>query len=225
MRLRAKRLSPTWFLVILLFSLATPLLSPQTRSNGDAWDWKTRDSWQRPQQVMDTLGLKSGSVVADLGCGNGYFTFHLADRVGTSGKVYAVDVRENLVEEIRRSAKEKRLPQIDAIVGATDDPHLPPGSLDAILIVNAYHEFSDYSAMMEHSYQALKPGGRLAVIDFLAEPGRPRAEYVAHHKISPELVKQELEHRHFRFVLREADILIPGESREFFFLLFDKPAP
>lgn len=112
MRLRTERPSPTWFLVIPLFSLAAPLLSPQTQSNGDAWDWKTRDSWQRPQQVMDTLGLKSGSVVADLGCGNGYFTFHLADRVGTSGKVYAVDVRENLVEEIRRSAKEKRLPRL-----------------------------------------------------------------------------------------------------------------
>ncbi len=204
-------------LALLLFAQA---VSPAA----DAWDWKTRDTWQHPHEIMDALQLKSGSAVADVGCGDGYFTFRLADRVGVDGKVYAVDVKADEIKKIRQEAKKEKLPQIIAVVGATDDPHLPAGLLDGILVVKAYHEFSAYDAMLGHFLAALKPGGRLAVIDYIAEPGKPRSEYTDHHRISPELVQQEVRHEGFVLIRREGDIPIPGDTREFFFLLFARPA-
>jgi predicted methyltransferase len=210
--------------LIGLFSVTSLLLPSQPVSGtADAWDWTTRDTWQRPQEVMDALELQSGSAVADVGCGDGYFTFHLADRVGPSGRVYAVDIKEDVIQKIRQSAEEKKLPQIIAIVGSVDDPHLAAGSLDAILVVKAYHEFSQYDKMLSRFLEALRPGGRLAVIDYIAEPGKPRSEYMQHHRIPPQLVQQEVERDGFHFLRREADLPIPDDSRILFFLLFDRP--
>jgi len=207
--------------VLSLTALPHPPQPPSGRP--DSSEWAARDKWQHPQEVMDALGLQSGSAVADVGCGDGYFTFHLADRVGPSGKVYAVDIKEDVIQKIRQSATEKQLPQIVAIVGSPDDPHLAAGSLDAILLVKAYHEFSHYDMMVASFLEALRPGGRLAVIDYIAEPGKPRSEYMEHHRIPPQLVQQEMERDGFHFLRREADLPIPGDSRTLFFLLFDRP--
>jgi predicted methyltransferase len=189
----------------------------------DAWEWKTRDTWQRPQEVMDALDLKNGSAVADVGCGDGYFTFRLAERVGTAGKVYAVDIKASDIKKIRKQAAKEKLPQIAALVGDGDDPHLPPGALDAILVVKAYHEFTAYDAMLGHFLAALKPGGKFGVIDYIADPGKPRADYEEHHRIPPELVQQEVERDKFQLLRREGDIPIPDDSRKMFFLIFERP--
>ena len=220
-----RALAKPWSKVLAVYLLAAATLLPASPflAAADAWDWSTRDTWQRTQEVMNALDLRSGSAVADVGCGDGYFTFRLAARVGPNGKVYAVDIKADEIKKIRKKAAAESLPQIFALVGDPDDPHLPSASLDAILVVRAYHEFSAYDAMLGHFLAALKPGGKFAVIDYLAEPGKPRAEYVDHHRIPPELVQQEVDKDGFQLLRREEDISIPGDARKFFFLLFDRP--
>jgi predicted methyltransferase len=224
MRKWTSRRFPWLFLLTCLAAAFELHLSAKPQSAGaDPSDWTTRDTWQRPQEVMDALELKSGSAVADVGCGDGYFTFRLADRVGPTGTVYAVDILADHIQKVRERATERRLPQIIAVVGDPDDPHLPPNSLDAILVVHAYHEFSAYEAMLSHFLATLKPGGRLAVIDYVAEPGKPRSEYMHDHRIPPELVQQEVGRDGFQLIRREQDISIPGESRKSSFLIFSRP--
>jgi len=191
-------------------------------AGADAWEWKTRDTWQHPQEVMDALDLKNGSAVADIGCGDGYFTFRLAERVGKAGKVYAVDIKASDIKKIRKQAAREKLPQIAALVGDADDPHLPHGVLDAILVVKAYHEFTAYDAMLGRFLRALKLGGKFGVIDYIGDPGKPRADYAEHHRIPPELVQKEVERDKFEFLRRETDIPIPDDSRKMFFLIFER---
>src|SRR5262244_1293475 len=95
-------------------------------------DWKVRDDWEKPQEVMDVLGIKAGTVVGDVGAGEGYFTFHLAARVGPTGKVYAEDILEDRLEKIRSRAGKESLAQIETIHGETGDPRLPPASSDVV---------------------------------------------------------------------------------------------
>ncbi|HEV2490721.1 MAG TPA: class I SAM-dependent methyltransferase [Candidatus Acidoferrales bacterium] len=182
-----------------------------------------RDVWQRPAEVMDALGAKSGSVVADVGAGPGYFTFRLAARVGPQGKVFAEDILKDRVEGIRSRAAKENLAQIETILGAPDDPHLPAGALDAALVVNAYHEFRDYDAMLQAIFRALKPGGLFAVIDCPADPGQPRESYYPRHHIPKDMVTGDMTRNGFHFLRELPGFTDPESSRAFFFLLFEKP--
>lgn len=184
-----------------------------------------RDVWQRPEEVMDKLGIKAGSVVADVGCGSGYFTFHFAARVGTEGKVYAEDVESDVLGKIQARAAQEHLRQIEVLQGTPDDPFLPPGKLDVILVMNAYHEMKNYDAMLRGMYKALKPGGVLAIIDHEAAPGKPRTEYQEGHRIPAELVREDLARNGFRFLRSEPGFLSADTHKDFFFLIFQKPEP
>src|SRR5215475_14811703 len=126
------RSRPTPSLFLLPFAL--PLLAARLHSQDE---WKIRDTWGKPQEVMDVLGIKAGSVVADVGAGEGYFTFRLASRVGPSGKVYAEDILDDRLEKIRERASKEKLTQIEAIHGETDDPRLPAEGSDGVLVSNA----------------------------------------------------------------------------------------
>jgi predicted methyltransferase len=159
----------------------------------------TRDSWQRPAYVMDELGIAAGSSVADVGAGDGYFTMHLADRVGDKGAVYAVDINSRVLATIDSRAAVRGYKQVITIQGVNDDPRLPEASLDAILIVNAYHEMVEFDAMLRAMYRALKPGGRLAVIDANAAPGLPRTQYQKDHHIPQTLVSEDAVRNGFKF--------------------------
>jgi ubiquinone/menaquinone biosynthesis C-methylase UbiE len=210
---------PSVFLALIL----TAALAPERARAQDPWEAKNRDAWQRPEEVMNALGLQPGSVVADVGCGKGYFTFHLADRVGPQGKVYAVDVKKDLIADLRREAEAKKLSQIEAVVGAADDPHLPVGTLDAILVVDTYHEMHDYDAMLEAFYRSLKAGGLLGIIDFEAELGQGRSTYFEHHNLPAEVVREDATRHQFSFLHNEPGFAVPQEGRKLYFLLFEKP--
>lgn len=173
---------------------------------------------------MDALGIRAGGRVADVGSGEGYFTFHLARRVGPSGRVYAVDIDKNKVAAVRARAKREKRAQVEAIVGAEDDPKLPAGALDAVLVVNAYHEFRRYDAMLAAICRALKPGGLLAVIDGAVKNGQPRESYRERHRIPAELVREDAARAGFRFVEERAGFVRPERSKKFYFLIFQKPA-
>jgi predicted methyltransferase len=187
--------------------------------------WKERDAWQEPERVMDALKLGPGSAVADVGCGRGYFTARLAERVGEQGKVYAEDVQDDVLNAVRDFASEKKLTQVVTVQGSEDDPSLPPGSLDAILIVNAYHEMKHYQAMLAGFTKALKPGGLLAIVDHQDAAGKKRSDYEEEHKISLELVREECTANGFEIVREDKGFDRPkGDGGgHFFFLIFRKP--
>lgn len=182
-----------------------------------------RDKWQRPEEVMDALGIKTGSAVADVGCGSGYFTFKLAQRVGREGEVYAEDIDEQEVARIRRRAEDEGLTQVRPLVGVADDPRLPAASLDVVLVVNSYHEWRDYDRMLRHLFATLKPGGFLAIIDGVAEPGKPRTEYYSRHRMPEETVRDDAAREGFRFLRKEPGFLRPDQKRDFYFLIFERP--
>ena len=172
---------------------------------------------------MDALGIKEGSIVGDIGAGGGYFTFHLAARVGPKGKVYAEDILESEINKIHERAAKEGLPQIVAVLGAKDDPRLPAQSLDAILIVNAYHEMREHDAMLGASLRALKAGGLLGIIDAPAKPGEPREKYFERHRIPDQFVRDDAARCGFEFVRQEPGFNPPDNDRNYFFLIFQKP--
>jgi predicted methyltransferase len=214
----------TWPLVgLALVSVATLAgLLHLRAAQDDKARFAARDSWQRPEEVMDKLDIKSGSVVADVGCGSGYFTFHLAQRVGPAGKVYAEDVNSEVLRKIQARIVEEHLTQIETIQGKPGNPDLPVEKLDAILMMNAYHEMKDFNQMLSGMHRALKPGGTLGIIDHEADLGQPRSEYQERHRIPEELVREDLARNGFHFLRSEPGFLSTDTQKKFYFLIFDK---
>ena len=140
-----------------------------------------RDQWQKPDQIMDALGVAEGSNVAELGAAGGWFTLRLAERVGPNGNVYAEDVQQAMLDGIRRRMQNQNRSNVKTVLGATSDPHLP-GGLDAALISDAFHEMDlpeDPRAVVtlfRNIAQALKPQGRLGIVDWTPGDGGPGPE-------------------------------------------------
>lgn len=183
----------------------------------------TRDTWQRPVRVADALGIHAGSTVADVGAGGGYFTFRLAARVGSTGKVYAEDLEDKEQAQIRdRSVKEK-LTQIQTIKGTQDDPNLPESSLDAALIVDAFHEFAHPDRMVAGILRAMKPGSRLGVLDRSAPLGLKTGDYMERHTLPQELLIDEVTRGGLRLVSFDSDFAGPPDGTRYYFAVFEKP--
>src|SRR5512139_1667678 len=125
-----------------------------------------RDAWQRPDQIMDALGIADGATVADLGAGGGWFTIRLARRVGPNGVVYAEDIQKLMLEATFRRVAREGLRNVRTLLGAADDPRLPLGSLDAVLILDVYHEMEDPVALLRNVKRSLKPTGRIGIVDY-----------------------------------------------------------
>ena len=132
-----------------------------------------RDAWQRPEQVMDALSIGDGSWVADLGAGGGWFTVRLARRVGPNGRVYAEDIQPQMIEVIKRRMQRELLTNVVTKLGTAKDPGLDPGSLDAVLIVDAHPEVEDPVALLRNVAKALKPGGLIGIVNFKKDGGGP----------------------------------------------------
>jgi predicted methyltransferase len=183
-----------------------------------------RDAWQRPGDVLDELGIQVGSVVADVGCGRGYFTFKLAERVGPQGKVYAEDIDNEALDSIRLEAKKKGgLTQVLEITGTEEDVNLPPSRLDVALAVNTFHEWKHYDQMLQGVFKALKPGGLFGLIDRSAETGHPRDYYYDHHRMPKAIEREDVTQSGFRFLREERGFTRPDDHSEFYFLVFEKP--
>ncbi len=131
-----------------------------------------RDVWQKPDQIMDSLRIAEGSTVADLGAGSGWFTMHLARRVGPNGVVYAEDIQMPMVDFIGVRARRENLTWVRPILGTATDPRLPKG-IDAILIVDTYREVEDPVTFLRNAATSLKPEGLIGVVDFLPGGGGP----------------------------------------------------
>jgi ubiquinone/menaquinone biosynthesis C-methylase UbiE len=217
-RTRTLLRSVLFLAALLLGMLACPPTARAGQNSGPE-----RDAWDHPEQVLDALGVRTGSAVADVGCGRGYFTFKFAERVGRGGKVYAVDLREDELASIRERARRDGLGQIETIKGADDDPRLPAANLDAVLVMNAYHEFRAHDAILAGIYRTLKPGGLLALIDGAAEAGHPRDYYDGWHRLPEHFEREDAERAGFRFIRKESGFTEPSNGKEFYFLIFQKP--
>lgn len=132
---------------------------------------ESREQQEQPDKVLQVMGLRDGDVVADIGCGNGFYALRLAKQIGPHGVVLAVDVQQGMLDQLVERQKEAGISNIYPILGRYEDPLLPPGKVDWMLVADAYHEFSDPEAMLASMKASLAPGGRVALIEYRAERG------------------------------------------------------
>lgn len=167
--------------------------------------WLIRNKREREEattRMREELRLKTGMSVCDMGSGNGYHTLPMAEAVGGTGKVYAVDVQPEMIVMLNERIAEKAITNIEPIIGEVDDPKLPANSCDLILLVDVYHEFSHPEAMLTGMKKALKPGGQIVLVEFRAEddsvPIKPE------HKMSKGQISKEMNANGLKLV-REFD--------------------
>ena len=150
-----------------------------------------RDGNDRPDSLLDALQIPAGATVADLGSGAGYFTWRLAQRVGPQGRVFAVDIQQAMLDRTAQEVRKHNLANVELVLGGPRDPRLPEASLDLVLIANAYHEFSEPEAMLSAVRRALKPNGRLVVVEHQKEDRRNPLP--APHRMSFGEIRSEIE--------------------------------
>lgn len=143
---------------------------PAPLTDDPAWITRAnRDAQERPEALLDSLEIPKGALVADLGAGAGYFTWRLAQRVGSEGKVIAVDVQHEMLDRTAQELKRRNVSNVDLVVGRDRNPRLPEGMLDLIFVANSYHEFAEPAGMLAAIRRSLKPTGRLVVVEFATE--------------------------------------------------------
>lgn len=166
--------------------------------------WLERDErevTERPDLLVENLDLAPDAVIADIGAGSGYLTFRLSPRV-PRGKVLAVDIQKEMLREIERRAGERGVTNVETVLGSVTDPNLPDGTVDAVLLVDTYHEFSHPREMMEAIYRDLRPGGRVFLVEYRAEdPDVPMLEL---HKMTVKQARREVQAVGFEWVVNRA---------------------
>lgn len=198
-----------------LFAFNTGYAALNTLSRLDVVEAQ-RDQWQRPADVIRALGLSPGSVVADVGCGSGYFALRLSSPVGPRGRVIAEDIRKLPLAFlwIRTITKADR--NVHLLIGREDDPGLPAKSVNAVLISNTYHEFSNAPAILGHLSQSLVDGGTLVVVD--RQPKTSESP-TGDHEISAERVETELQQARFEIVSRQDHFIESDPDGETWWLI------
>ena len=173
-----------------------------------------RDAYQRPDEIMDALQIGEGSVVADLGAGGGWFTVRLARRVRPNGVVYAEDVQSQMIDAITRRMKREELDKlVQTVLGTQVDTGLPAGSLDAALMVDAYHEFEQPVMLLRNLARAMKPSGLIGIVNYKKDgggPGPPMEQRVDPEKVIADAKAAGLELRKRETFLRYQYMLIFG---------------
>jgi ubiquinone/menaquinone biosynthesis C-methylase UbiE len=158
----------------------------------DGWNVFSRDTLSRPQRTLDAIPVTPGARVADLGAGRGYFAWRLAEAVGPEGRVYAVEVEDGLVRKLRRGAAERGLANVEVVRGSYEDPGLPDGAIDVVLLSSVYHHVADRVAYMKRLRADLAPGAHVAILEprptweswlLLLPPG---------HGVAPDVIESEM---------------------------------
>jgi ubiquinone/menaquinone biosynthesis C-methylase UbiE len=163
-------------------------------------DWLVRPERieeEHPDEALDALKIVKGSTVADIGAGVGYFTWRLAERVGPTGIVYGQDIQQYMLDQLEQNMKARHITNVKTVLGGYDDPKLPKDSLDLILLVDVYHEFSEPVKMVERMKESLKPGGRLVLLEYRAED--PKVPIRPEHKMTLKQVRAEIEPQGLKF--------------------------
>jgi ubiquinone/menaquinone biosynthesis C-methylase UbiE len=171
--------------------------APVMSADGADWlDRSERETEEAPDEALDIIGIKKGTVVADIGAGSGYMTIRMARRVGANGIVYANDIQPAMLDLLGKRLQKSKITNVRPILGAPDDPKLPPESIDMALLVDVYHEFSQPQAMLRHLHEALKTSGRLVLLEYRKED--PAIPIRPEHKMSVAEAKLEVEAEGFK---------------------------
>ena len=167
----------------------------------DGADWlirRDRENEESSREMIQALALEPGMVVADVGCGNGYHALMMAPRVGAEGRVLCVDIQQEMLDLLSERAAELRIINHETILGSSTSPKLPANTVDLILLVDAYHEFTDPVSMLRGMRQSLAPGGVLALVEFRAED--PAVPMKPDHKMSKAQIDKEMRANGFKLV-------------------------
>ena len=192
--------------LLLSLILVVPAQQPQVKRQPapvmsfEGADWLIRPERIReedPDRMLASLDIKKGAVVADVGAGVGYHVWRLSEIVGPTGKVIGEDIQPEMLRMLKKNIDDRKLRNVEIVLGTPSDPKLPENSLDLVLMVDVYHEFADPITMMGHLRKALKPDGRIVLVEFRKED--PNVPIQPLHKMSVLEVRSELESMGFRF--------------------------
>ena len=205
--------------VAFLLAIAAGVATPQTGVHplsgrryaqtmgveGAEWlDRSERDQEEDPDRAIDVLKLPKGATVADIGAGSGYMTERMAKKIGPTGKVYATDIQQGMIDLLNKRIAKRKLTNVTPILSAHDDPRLPIEAIDLVLMVDVYHELSQPQLMLRHIKASLKPGGRLALVEYRKED--PNVPIRPEHKMSVAEAKLEVEAEGFKLTTTNEDL-------------------
>jgi SAM-dependent methyltransferase len=173
-----------------------------------------REAEEAPSRAIEKLDLRDDTIIADIGAGSGYHSFRIAPRI-PNGRVIAVDIQQEMIDFLKNRAADLGITNVTPHLGSVDSVNLPPSSIDAALMVDAYHEFSHPAEMLASLHSALKPGGRIYLLEFRAED--PRVPIKPLHKMTEAQARTELEGAGFRFLANQRHL--PWQH----FLVFERP--
>ena len=185
---------------------------------GAAWlERSSREREERLSLLVKSLKLKPGMVIADIGAGSGVVSMLMAEQIGAEGRILAVDVQQKMLNRLIKRARDRGLTNITPIKGATKSPNLKPDSVDLVILVDVYHEFDFPFEMMQHISTALKPGGRVAFVEYRKED--PTVPIKLVHKMSEAQVKKEASLPEFGLRWKETIGILPRQH----IVIFERP--
>jgi len=173
------------------FYLGREIAQVMGHQGADWLDRPEREREEAPTKMLQSLKIKPGDSVADIGAGSGYLTFRISRMVGPKGKVLAVDIQPEMLDLIRERAKKRKVTNVELVQGTESDPKLPANAVDLILMVDVYHEFSHPWEMTTAMIKALKPGGRMVFVEYRMED--PTVPILLVHKMTQKQVLKEME--------------------------------
>jgi SAM-dependent methyltransferase len=194
-------------------------IAPVMGYQGAEWlERVERDDEEEPDLALNVLQIPRGAAVADIGAGSGYMTERLAARVGPAGRVFANDLQPQMLYLLSKRLEERRISNVTLVQGTVDDPKLAPASVDVALMVDVYHELSQPQVMLRRLREALKPGGRLVLLEYRKED--PTIPIRFEHKMSVAEARVEVEAE--GFTLAKVDEALP---RQHILIFTVKPSP
>jgi len=197
-------------------SINEPFQDPDFAAWVERFERSGREVYDRREQILAAADVRAGMSVADIGAGTGLFALLFAKAVGPTGKVYAVDISREFVRNVERRASAAGLANVIGVVNSQDDAGLGPASIDLAFICDTYHHFEKPAAMLQALHRALRPGGRLVIVDFRRISGKSSDWVMEHVRASEDIVIKEVAQTGFAFK-GSRDIL-----RENYFLLFER---
>jgi ubiquinone/menaquinone biosynthesis C-methylase UbiE len=200
-------------ILFLFFLFITAFAEAQTDGYKNVYTesaWAERDKWQKAGEIIKKMNIDTSSTVADIGCHEGYMTFKLAN---AAAKVYAVDVDQWKLNAIKLHAEKRNVSNVTPVKGDYDNPKLPAGALDAVVILDTYHEMTDHDKILQHVFAALKKGGRLVICEPIAENRRKlaRTDQEKKHELDMKYALEDLAKAGFT-ILEKTDPFVDREK-------------
>jgi ubiquinone/menaquinone biosynthesis C-methylase UbiE len=194
--------------------------NPNVKEWVERFEGESRETFEKRKDVLAACEIKPGTTVADIGAGTGLYTRLFADQVGPQGKVYAVDISQKFLDHIDKNCQSLQLKNVKTILGKDTSPELPESSIDTAFICDTYHHFEFPYKMLASIHQAMKPKGRLVIIDFIKVPGQSREWVLGHVRAGQDVVEQEIIKSGFKKVNEVKSLF-----KENYFVVFEKVEP